>query len=179
MIFIATPYTHPDESVMETRRTNACIISSKLLEKGVFSFSPLIYGLELIKHSHLEDKSFVYWERYCESLLKKADELYVIDCDGWENSRGLLGEIKFFSQFNKNMYFIGPDLELTPFFLLDYNGKTYICDENNTFNDFLFLENWSFFNNPVVYHSKNDRELLENYKKLNIPFVKANIITEI
>jgi hypothetical protein len=178
MIFLATPYTHPDENVMETRRTNVCVISSLLLEKGIFSFSPLIYGLELIKHSHLEDKSFAYWEQYCESLLKKSDELYVINCDGWENSKGLLAEIKFFSQFNKNMYFIDTNLKLSPFFLLEYDNNTYICDENIS-EEFLFFENWNFFNTPKTYHSTYDKDLLDNHLKLNTQFVKANIIKKI
>lgn len=94
MIYLASPYSHPDPAVVQDRveAAEACTVS--LMRRGFIVFSPIIncHGIA-IKYGLPTDHEF--WLRYDFSMLRLAEEMYILAIDGWRESRGVKEEIAF------------------------------------------------------------------------------------
>lgn len=92
MIFIASPYTHPDEEVRELRYKQVHYYTRLCMEKGEQVFSPIIYG-----HSFalINDRavSFYYWREFNDHILLTCNELRVLKLHGYRESMGVQHEI--------------------------------------------------------------------------------------
>jgi hypothetical protein len=44
MIYLASPYSHPDPAVREARFREACRAAAKLMRLGQPAFSPIVHG---------------------------------------------------------------------------------------------------------------------------------------
>lgn len=94
LVYLASPYTHPDLNVRQDRYEMATMAAAKLMAMGFAVFSP-------IAHSHhiadfLPDGTVVdheFWMRQDLPWLRKADALFVLRLEGWEESRGVNAEI--------------------------------------------------------------------------------------
>lgn len=94
MIYLGSPYSHPDQLVMRTRFLLAEQVTAKLIvNHGLAIFSPIVHCHEMaVKYEFPTDFSF--WKKYCLSILRRADELFVLRISGWDKSVGLTAEIK-------------------------------------------------------------------------------------
>lgn len=118
MIAITGPYNHQDPMVKEERVniiTSACLT---LLLSGKTAITPLTYGLMLIEHSKKKGveipDTFNYWEKFCLDFIESSDEVYVLNIDGWEDSKGVAAEIAKAKECN------------IPVYLVEHNTLTYI-----------------------------------------------------
>lgn len=96
MIYIASPYSHPDAWMMEERYNAVTRFTAGLLGSGLIVFSPIAHCHELSRQYKLPS-TFEFWRKYCLGMLDKADELYVLKLTGWEESRGVQEEIAYAS----------------------------------------------------------------------------------
>ncbi len=65
-----------------------------LMRRGEIIFSPIAHCHPLaIVHAMPHDWEF--WQRYCLAMLAKADEMWVLELEGWHKSTGVLAEIVF------------------------------------------------------------------------------------
>ena len=94
MIYLASPYSHNNPSVMQARFKMAEKYTALLLQQGRVIFSPIVHCHELAKTYELPT-DFAFWANYCLGMLEKADELWVLGLDGWRHSAGVTAEIKF------------------------------------------------------------------------------------
>ena len=62
MIYLASPYSHPDPAVRERRFRAACSAAAFLLQAGHAVFSPIAHGHVLAEHGLPTDWSF--WQRF-------------------------------------------------------------------------------------------------------------------
>ena len=92
LIYLATPYSHPDPAVMQTRFVRACEIAGRMMAKGQFVFAPIVHGHPLAVRCELP-RDWEYWRRYCAEMIGNASKLVVVKMDGWEDSVGIKGEI--------------------------------------------------------------------------------------
>lgn len=91
MIYLASPYTHPDPWVMEERYLRAMRVLTQLLAAGKWTYSPIVHCHELAKIGALP-KDAKFWEAYDFAMIAKCDKLLILRIDGWETSRGVAGE---------------------------------------------------------------------------------------
>lgn len=94
LIYIGSPYSHPDPEVVEGNYKKVSRLAAKLCSEGNVAFSPITYGHTLLGF-HEMPGDWEFWKSFCLSFLEKSDELLVYKMDGWENSRGLAAEIEF------------------------------------------------------------------------------------
>lgn len=47
-----------------------------------------------------------YWERYDRAMLEACDELWVLCLDGWEDSKGIKGEIAIMQEMGKPVHYV-------------------------------------------------------------------------
>lgn len=98
LCYIAMPYSHKDEAVIQQRMEKFYKISADLLNEGKLPISPVLN--HPICERHKIPGSYTFWKEYSQTLLSKCDELIVLRMPGWEESIGVLDEIRFAIQLN-------------------------------------------------------------------------------
>lgn len=99
LIYIGSPYSHPDPEVVEENYKKVSRLAAKLCSKGHVAFSPITYGHTLLGF-HEMPGDWEFWKSFCLSFLEKSDELLVYKMEGWENSKGLAAEIEYAMEKN-------------------------------------------------------------------------------
>lgn len=95
MTIVTGPYSSPNSSIKEMRVkaiANACIT---LMNRGEISISPLTFGLSLIeKTGNTLPDSYEFWNKFCLEFVGVSKQMYVLNLEGWEQSKGTQDEIK-------------------------------------------------------------------------------------
>jgi hypothetical protein len=99
MIYLASPYTHPDPFVREARYLAACQMVAEYLKKARWVYSPIVHCHELAKMIELP-REFSFWKQYNQHMLSRSEALHVLMIDGWAESDGIGDEISFWSSLN-------------------------------------------------------------------------------
>jgi len=94
LIYIASPYSHEDDSMMDYRAELVTFFAASLVEKGDVVFSPITFGHELSKKGDLPT-DFEFWNNFCITFLSKCDKMIVLKIEGWEQSIGIKAEINY------------------------------------------------------------------------------------
>nr|BDD48337.1 hypothetical protein 13 [Candidatus Omnitrophota bacterium] len=92
MIYLATPYSHPDPKVRAERFQKALKTMARLIKSGHKVFSPIVQT-HLLAQFRIPT-SWNYWGAYDSYFLKQCKELWVLKIDGLETSRGVKAEIR-------------------------------------------------------------------------------------
>jgi Domain of unknown function (DUF1937) len=108
VIYLASPYSHPEQAIREQRFRDACHAAASLMRLGQQVFSPIAHGHPLTRHGIPGDWSF--WERHAHWYLERCDEVVVLTLDGWEQSVGVRAELDLATTSHKPIwYWAGPD----------------------------------------------------------------------
>lgn len=92
-IYLASPYSNPDQAVREYRHRSVLQFTIAQLKCGRTIFSPIVNGVALTE-SGSRLWSFAHWQEYDLSFLQSwATELWVLCLDGWKDSVGVSTEI--------------------------------------------------------------------------------------
>lgn len=94
IIYLASPYTHPDPEVRERNFRDVSKVAAVLNAQGVVAFSPITYGHTLLEFKEMPH-DWAFWKNFCLSFLQHCDKLVVCKMDGWEKSNGVTEEMKF------------------------------------------------------------------------------------
>lgn len=95
-IYLACPYTHPDEVARNTRVEFASIIAAKLMCEGHVVFSPITHGHHIADHlPPAKLHSHEFWMTQCLPMLEDCDWMMVVPLHGWRESRGVAEELGF------------------------------------------------------------------------------------
>ena len=91
ILYLACPYSHPDEAVRRQRYHHACRAAAKLMKAGIVVFSPLANSVSAIELGglELEHQEFMAIDL---PILRRCDEVLVLALDGWQQSRGIQQE---------------------------------------------------------------------------------------
>lgn len=104
MIYLASPYSHPDPVVRQERFEAVCRAAAELIRRGYLVFSPIAHSHSIAKHGLPLD--WGYWERHDRRLLAACDELWVLQLAGWQQSRGVQAEMTIARAAGKPIRFI-------------------------------------------------------------------------
>ncbi len=104
MIYLASPYSHPDAAVRQARFEAACHAAAELIRRGHVVFSPIAHSHCIAQHGLPAD--WGYWERHDRRLLAACDELWVLKLEGWQHSRGVQAEIAIAWAMGKPIRFV-------------------------------------------------------------------------
>lgn len=97
--FVSSPYSHDDKEVVKLRFEQVSKYVARLVSEGTVAFSPITYGHVLCGIQDMPS-DFEFWDNFCYSFLDKATKLIVLKLDGWLESTGVQGEIKFAKENN-------------------------------------------------------------------------------
>ena len=94
--YLAAPYSHRDPKVMAQRAKLASKAAALLFKSGMKVFSPLSHSHPIVEQSGGRlFGGFEDWKEYDFFFLSKCTELFVLMLPGWEDSIGVIGEIKY------------------------------------------------------------------------------------
>lgn len=106
MIYLASPYSHPDQSVRELRYQINVRVTVELIQKGYAIFSPIVYAHPFTEQGLPTDWS--YWNRYDRDYLTHCDLMLVLQLDGWEESEGVQAEITIAERLGTPVWYHNP-----------------------------------------------------------------------
>jgi len=104
LIYLASPYSHPEESVREDRFQAACEASGGLMKKGYRVFSPIAHTHPIAVKCDLP-KGWDYWEQYDRVMIEASSHLIVLMIDGWMDSKGVEAERRIAESLDMPVYF--------------------------------------------------------------------------
>ena len=94
MIYLASPYSSPDPLIVRTRFLLAEQVTAILMSQGHYVYSPIVHCHEIaVKYAIPTD--FAYWSGYNIDMIRRCDALYILTISGWEESKGVTGELAF------------------------------------------------------------------------------------
>jgi nucleoside 2-deoxyribosyltransferase len=108
MIYLASPYSHPDPAVREERYRAACQAAAALLLAGQPVCSPIVHSHPLVAYG--VPTGWVFWSRFDRALLARCDEVLVLMLDGWQESVGVQAEIRIARALGKPVRYLAPEL---------------------------------------------------------------------
>ncbi|MCX7801381.1 MAG: DUF1937 family protein, partial [Fimbriimonadales bacterium] len=108
MIYLASPYSHPDPAVREARYQAACRATAALLQAGWVVFSPIVHSHPLVKFAL--PTGWDFWERIDRDYLARCDEVVVLTLPGWEASVGVREEVRLARELGKPVRYLAPEL---------------------------------------------------------------------
>lgn len=107
LIYLASPYSHPDVTVRAARFEAACRAAGRLMQAGQCVFSPIAHSHPIEQHfGHMEGHDF--WLRQDFAVLIRCTRLAVLTLEGWEKSRGVAAEMVFAQEHGIPLEFIEP-----------------------------------------------------------------------
>lgn len=119
LIYVASPYTHPDNTVQEWRFLSVAIVTGWLMNhyQDKSFYSPITHTHPIAIHCKLPGH-WEFWKQFDEVMISRSDEIWVLCIDGWETSKGIQGELEIAKEFGLPVKFITP-LE---------NGEYAVCE---------------------------------------------------
>lgn len=100
MIYLASPYTHTNPTIVEKRYKQTIAAMAYLLGQGKFVYSPIVH-CHVIATEHNLQTDYLFWKEYNEHFLDLSNEIIVLCLDGWEESKGIAHEIDYCTNKNK------------------------------------------------------------------------------
>ena len=91
MIYLASPYSHPDPAIRKLRFRAACKAAAALIRAGATVYSPIVHSHPLEAYGLPTDWKF--WERIDREHLARCDDVVVLKLAGWDRSIGVQAEI--------------------------------------------------------------------------------------
>lgn len=101
MIYLASPYYHPDALIMKTRYLLARQATIGLLSQEKWVYSPVV-------HNHVleMDRDHAFWMRFDFDMLRRCESLAVLYIAGWDESKGVSMEIEMASRLGMRIAFV-------------------------------------------------------------------------
>ena len=109
MIYLASPYSHPDSAIKEDRFVQACKAAGNLIAKGYIVYSPIAHTHPIAVHCNLPT-SWDYWAKVDRIMIAMCDTLVVLQLPGWQESRGVIAEIEIAAELGLEIIYLEPDL---------------------------------------------------------------------
>lgn len=107
MIYLASPYSHPDPLVREQRFIAAMEQTHRLMGEGHMVFSPIVHSHPIAVHCG-SPTDFNFWGEWNRVMLSAARAFWILQLPGWTESIGVQAETELARRLNKPVSLIMP-----------------------------------------------------------------------
>jgi len=107
MIYLASPYSHPSAEVVFDRLAKTEQALGALLLNREHVYSPIIHFHNVATNYQLPTDA-EYWRELNESMIRRMNSVYVLQIEGWIESRGVTMEIEFANSIDLPLFYIHP-----------------------------------------------------------------------
>jgi len=119
-LYLASPYSHVEETRREERYRAATRAAHWLLSIRCWTYSPIVHCHSLAILYNLP-KDFEFWRDYNYAMLESAHSLYLLNIEGLWDSIGVQLEIEFARRNKKPIHLLNPDGR--EYIRSDYRGE--------------------------------------------------------
>lgn len=103
MLYLASPYSHPDPLMKEQRALEAAKATAKLIYANVLTFSPIAHSHPM--HLFGLDGDWKYWEKLDTWFIERCNAVVVLTIAGWDRSQGIAAEVRLAGKLGKSVWF--------------------------------------------------------------------------
>ncbi len=107
VIYLASPYSHPEEAVRVERFHAAALAAGKLMQDGMLVFSPIAHTHPIAVACDLP-RGWDYWHKYDRWFIKRCSCVVVLQIPGWNISTGVRGKIEMAAELGKPVLYLFP-----------------------------------------------------------------------
>lgn len=110
IVYLACPYSHPDMAVRLERFEASAHAAAELIRRGMFVYSPITmtHPIDLVLAEEGGSMGSDYWCDFDEAFMQICSEMVILTIDGWQDSRGIAREKKFFEASGKPVKYLQP-----------------------------------------------------------------------
>lgn len=105
LVYLATPYRHPDAEIREHRFREVNRVAGDMMRRGELVFSPISHTHPIALAGDLP-KDCEFWQAYARTMLRACNKLAVLMQDGWQDSVGVQDEIAIAREMHLPVEFI-------------------------------------------------------------------------
>lgn len=111
MIYLASPYWHPDVKIRDERYRKACEAHVKHMLAGKVTFCPIAAhaGLVAMLLPEAQRNAHDFWMKQDLPILERCSELHILCLEGWLSSKGIKAEVRHAQQFRIPIIYLGSD----------------------------------------------------------------------
>lgn len=107
MIYLATPYWHPEQDIRDERTLKAKLLTRSFMRRGLPAYSPIVHGRAMEEGLTQLPFSNDEWVTFDFLYIKSASYILVCQIDGWQQSKGIQREVEFCSTNNIPVLMLG------------------------------------------------------------------------
>jgi hypothetical protein len=108
MIFVASPYSHPDPAIRHERFIGALRYANDLIREGEIVFSAIAYGHPFACYV-AAPTDFASWRGLNHHMIALSTKVHVLMLNGWDESAGVQDEILYANEIDKPVVFVEID----------------------------------------------------------------------
>lgn len=94
MIYLASPYTHPERSVRNLRYLRTRLALGHFMKMGLPIYSPIVHCHHVAAETDLPT-TFEFWIAYNNHFMDRSEALWIFQLDGWFGSSGIKHELNY------------------------------------------------------------------------------------
>lgn len=106
-LYLASPYSHKEDSIKESRYEAAMAGAAFLYNQGFQVFSPIAH-CHVIAKTHDLPGHYAFWQRMDHTMIQKSAGVIVLVIDGWATSEGVQDEIRLARRLGKPVWALIP-----------------------------------------------------------------------
>ena len=104
-IYLAGPYSHENPDVMKDRASALTKVAGQLTLHDYLVYSPITHAITIVDMFPEMPHSFEFWKELDISMIRDwADEVWILNIQGWDTSIGVEAEIKFAYSIQKKVF---------------------------------------------------------------------------
>jgi len=107
MIYLASPYSHPDPIVRRLRYEQTRRFTHEAIQLGAVLFSPIVY-CHHFSTEHGAPTDAASWQAFNEWMMSRSEACWVLTLPGWAESVGVTAEIRYFQSTDKPVFYKAP-----------------------------------------------------------------------
>lgn len=108
LVYLASPYTHPDRKVRQERADGAAEAFAHLMREGILVYSP-IASTHHVAEKHALPGDWAFWKTHCHRMIDACDSVMVLTLPGHDASVGVREEIRYARETGKTVAFLDPE----------------------------------------------------------------------
>ena len=108
LVYLASPYSHPDPAVREWRYQQAIRATAYLIRRGLVPFSPIVHSHPMACLGGDLAGDWSFWRRQDEMFMDACGAIVVLMLPGWRESAGVKAEIEYMGNKRRQIEYLDP-----------------------------------------------------------------------
>lgn len=109
LCYLATPYSKYEAGI-HMAFVDASVFAAKLMQNGVKVYSPIAHMHPIAMYGNIDPLNHDIWLPFDEAIMTVCEALLVAEMPGWQESKGIRHEIKFFATRNRPIHYLDPEM---------------------------------------------------------------------